>query len=145
MAAAPAPAAPPAPKNGPNEGPQSKYWFLTLTNMSGRPDPNWPVVTRPDGSTYKPRPLHLRGLEETAVRNWHIPPAALRRMEAVRVTAELGEGPEDPNQGLLHLHVCIKMKSKCRSQMLRVMLNLEPYQYHSEVCYLPLLGVGLDE
>ncbi len=44
----------------------------------------------------------------------------------------MGEGAEDPDSGLLHVQAFFVMKSKIRSQALRTLLNLEPYQYHSE-------------
>lgn len=116
-----------SPSSMANEGPQSKYWFVTVTNLEGAPDPAWPVQA--DGR--RRRPAHLRN--EALYRMWRVQARALARMEACALTAELGAGAEDPQSGLLHLHLCIKLKTKARSQVLRGMLGLEPYQYHSEV------------
>lgn len=113
-----------------HEGPQSKYWFITVTNLEGPPDPAWPQ----DVDGRRRRPLALR--REHMYRVWRVPQSGLARMEAVRLTAEMGaNNPEDPQAGLLHLHLCIKTKSKIRSQPLRLLLGLEPYQYHSEVLH----------
>lgn len=131
----------------PNDGPQSKYWFLTVTHASSRPDPTWPEVIKPNGGTFRPRPAHLMPAEEAAIRAWRIPPRALNKIEAVRLTAEQGAGADDPQHGLLHLHLCIKLKTKCRSQPLRLLLGLDPWQYHSEVIEKngPLLWKALME
>jgi hypothetical protein len=51
--------------------------------------------------------------------------------------AELGEGVDDPDAGLLHEQCFFIMKSKIRSQALRTLLDLQPYQYHSEPCRNP--------
>lgn len=122
-----------AAQGGAHDGPQSKYWFITVTNLEGAPNPNWPQD--PDGR--RRRPLAER--REQLYRDWRIPQRALARMEAARLTAEMGaNNPEDPQAGLLHLHLCIKMKTKIRSQPLRQLLGLEPYQYHSEASNSPM-------
>jgi len=56
----------------------------------------------------------------------------MARMAGYAYKAELGEGVDDPDAGLLHEQCCFIMKSKIRSQALRTLLDLQPYQYHSE-------------
>lgn len=115
-------------------GPQSKYWFVTVCNLEGAPNPAWPQ----DADGRKRRPAAER--REQLYRDFRIPQRALARMDACRMTAEMGaNNPEDPQAGLFHLHLCIKMKTKIRSQALRVLLELEPFQYHSEVLSLDLV------
>jgi hypothetical protein len=97
-------------------GPQSKQWNVTITNLEGRPGP-----------------AQLRNPE--LYRQWRIPGGAQARFEAYRYQPELGSSTADvpdPQDGLLHVQCYFKLKKRIRSQALRTLLGLEPYQYHSD-------------
>lgn len=120
----------------PNDGPQSKYWIVTGTHLEGDINPAWP--RGPNGKPQRPeaeKRVELYTIGQPGA--WQVPARALAKMDACWVTGERGEGAEDPQDGLLHIHLAIKMRTKIRSQPLRLLLGLKPHQYHSEVMRNP--------
>lgn len=115
-----------APAGGAHDGPQSKFWCVTISHLESPPDPAWPMGA--DGK--RRRPVHLR--QPLLYAAWRLPARARARMEIFKYQAELGAGAEDPNDGFLHVQCFFVLKAKCRSQPLRVLLGLEGYSYHSE-------------